>query len=75
MKVIDKMKELKKEGISCVWIRDNEEGYEYIYGLIGYSSIENNEYVERYKEVFNKEVESVQVFTQLSEARITYKVN
>lgn len=75
MKVLEKLKELQKEGIITVWIRDNITKEEFIYNTKGYSSIENPEYVELHKEIFNKEVEDFHyIDSSAREARITYKV-
>jgi hypothetical protein len=70
MKVIEKMVELKAEGIQELWIQ-KENDFEYIYGLFGFSSIENPAYVEMNKEIFNSEVKSFSKITDKI-ARIIY---
>lgn len=75
MKVLEKLKELQKEGIIVVWIRDNITKEEFIYNTKGYSSIENPEYIKAHENIFNKEVEDFDyINTSVKEARITYKV-
>ena len=75
MKVLENLKELQKEGIIVVWIRDNITKEEFIYNTKGYSSIENPEYIKAYENIFNKEVEDFDyINTSVKEARITYKV-
>ena len=58
MTVLEMMKQIRDEhNKQYVNIADKDDNnYEYVYGLKGYSSIENNEYVERYKDIFNKQV-------------------
>lgn len=74
MKVITMMKELKEQGYASVWIKDNKEGYEYAYGLKGYSSIDNEEYVERYKDIFERRILKVEIMPANKDARITYQI-
>lgn len=57
--VLESMKEYKQKGIDTCWIQ-KKNGYEYLYGLYGYSSIENENYIEDNKEVLNGEVIEVQ---------------
>lgn len=62
MTVLEMMKKIKNEhNKQYLHIANKDDNnYEYVYGLTGYSSIENNEYVERYKDIFNKEVIKVE---------------
>ena len=62
MKVLEMMKQIRDEHEqNYLWIADKDDNnYEYVYGLKGYSSIENDEYVDRYKDIFNKEVIKVE---------------
>lgn len=62
MTVLEMMKKIRDEhDKQYVNIADKDDNnYEYVYGLKGYSSIENNEYVDRYKDIFKKEVIKVE---------------
>lgn len=70
MKVLDKAIELKNKGTTDLWIK-KENDYEYCYGLYGYSSIENEDYVEMNKRVFLSEVKDVEIISNKT-TRITY---
>lgn len=78
MKVLEKMKELReKENIDIIYIRDNITKEEFIYNTKGYNSIENPNYIELYKDIFNSEVEDCSIINLkeicgYNEARITY---
>lgn len=70
MKVIEKMIELKNEGILDLWVKENNS-YEYLYGLYGDSSIENPEYIKNNQKILNSEVKDFYKITDKI-ARIIY---
>jgi hypothetical protein len=72
MKVLDVMREYKDKDIAGCWLKQ-ENGYEYIYGLTGYSSIENPEYIKKNKEVLFAEVVDVHQASK-DTIRIVYKL-
>ena len=66
MKVLEKMRELKeKENINIIWIRDNITKEEFIYNTKGYSSIENPDYIELYRDILNAEVQDFEVMKEI----------
>ena len=69
--VLEVMQEYKQKGVNTCWIQ-KENGYEYLYGLYGYSSIENEKYIEDNKEIFNSNVINIQEIDSHT-IRIIYK--